>query len=258
MKSIEQRDRRKAFGVCLFLLGIAALIGPAVCAYGTQEKPELSMHAATKQVSADDGTTSRDKETGGSGFQHRDPRYELCAGDAFDLTFPFTPEFNQTVTVQPDGYITLTGAGDIHVAGKTVPELRELLKTAYANVLHDPVINVVLKDFQKPYFIAGGQIGHPGKYDLRDDTTLTQAIAIAGGFEESSKHSQVLLFRRVSNDWVKVKVLNVKKMLQAGNLSEDLHLQSGDMFFVPQNRVSKYRKWTPIPSLSMSAYSGAL
>jgi polysaccharide biosynthesis/export protein len=96
-----------------------------------------------------------------------------------------------------------------------------LLQTTYTKILHDPVINVVLKDFEKPYFIAGGEVSHPGKFDLRDDPTLTEAIAIAGGFTESSKHSQVLLFRRVSNDWLKSKVLNVKKMFQAGNLTED-------------------------------------
>jgi polysaccharide biosynthesis/export protein len=154
------------------------------------------------------------------------------------------------VTVHPDGYITLTDLGDLYVVGKTVPELGELLKTAYAKILRDPVINVVLKDFEKPYFIAGGEIGHPGKYELREDITLTQAIAIAGGFTGSSKHSQVLLFRRVSNDWAEVKILNVKKMFQARNLSEDLHLQPGDMFFVPQNRISKIRPWIPYTSVS--------
>jgi polysaccharide export outer membrane protein len=170
------------------------------------------------------------------------------------LTFPFTPDFNQTVSVNPDGFITLAGLGDLRVAGKTVPEVRELLKTAYARILHDPVVNIVLKDFQKPYFIASGQIGHPGKYDLLGDTTLTQAIAIAGGFNESSKHSQVLLFRRVSNDWVEVKVVDVKKMFQAANLTEDLHLQPGDMFFVPQNRISKIKKWIPYTSVSAGVY----
>jgi len=182
--------------------------------------------------------------------QQRNPRYLLTKGDILDLMFPFTPEFNQTVTVHPDGFITLTGLGDLYVAGKTVPEVRELLREAYAQILHDPVINLVLKDFNKPYFIAGGEIGRPGKYELRDDITLTQAIAFAGGFNESSKHSQVLLFRRVSNDWAEVKVLNVKKMFQAANLSEDLHLRPGDMFFVPQNRISKIRKWIPYTSIS--------
>jgi polysaccharide export outer membrane protein len=183
-------------------------------------------------------------------LQQRNPRYQLSKGDTFDLTFPFTPEFNQTVTVHPDGYITLTDVGDLFVAGKTIPELRELLQTTDATTLHNPVINVVLKDFEKPYFIAGGDVAHPGKYDLRADTTLTEAVAIAGGFTESSKHSQVLLFRRVSTDWAEVKVLNVKKMFQAGNLTEDLHLEPGDMFFVPQNRISKIKKWIPYTAIS--------
>ncbi len=131
-----------------------------------------------------------------------------------------------------------------------MPQLRELLQADYAKILRDPVINVVLKDFEKPYFIAGGDVSHPGKYELRDDTTLVQAIAIAGGFTENSKHSQVLLFHRVSHDWDEVKVLNVKKMFQDRNLSEDLHLQPGDMFFVPQNTISKIRKWIPYTSVS--------
>ena len=208
------------------------------------------MAAATARVHTE-GPTGNEDGADRPALQLRNPRYQLSKGDTFDLTFPFTTEFNQTVAVHPDGYITLTGLGDLYVAGKTVPQLRELLQTAYAEILHDPVINVVMKDFAKPYFIAGGEIAHPGKYDLRDDTTLTQAVAIAGGFTQASKHSQVLLFRRVSNDWAEVKVLNVKKMFQAGNWTEDLHLQPGDMFFVPQNRISKIKPFIPYSSVGM-------
>lgn len=186
--------------------------------------------------------------------QQRNPRYQISKEDIIDLAFPYTPEFNQEVTVHPDGFVTLLGAGDVPVAGKTLPELTEVIKKAYSQILHDPVINITLKDFQKPYFIAGGEVGHPGKYELRDDITMTEAIAIAGGFTESSKHSQVLLFRRVSSDWAEVKVLNVKKMFAAGNLTEDIHLQPGDMFFVPQNKVSKIKKWIPY-SMGVNATS---
>lgn len=233
-------------------IGIAVLLGTAVCAFGAQEEPKLPRVAATGRATIQD-TKGSEKGEASPELQKRNPRYELSKGDTFDLTFPLTPDFNQTVTVQPDGYITLMSLGDLYVAGKTVPELRELLQAAYAKILLDPVINIVLKDFEKPYFIAGGEVAHPGKFDLRDDTTLTEAIAIAGGFTEGSKHSQVLLFRRVSNDWAEVKVFNVKKMFQAGNLTEDLHLQPGDMFFVPQNNISKIKKWIPYTSLSTGA-----
>ena len=235
---------------CLASIGIAVLLATMVRTSGAQEKQEPPRAAISGQANAE-STPSSEKAMNQPQLQHRNPHYQLSRGDTFDLAFPFTPEFNQTVTVQPDGYITLTGLGDRFVAGKTVPELREILQTAYARILHDPVINVVPKDFEKPYFIAGGQIGHPGKYDLRGDTTLAEAIAIAGGFTGSSKHSQVLLFRRVSNDWAEAKIIDVKKMFQAGNLTEDLHLQPGDMFFVPQNAISKIRPWIPYSSVGV-------
>jgi polysaccharide export outer membrane protein len=220
-----------------------------------QENQRISDRPANDQRMMEDRTGSGQRMNQPV-LQHRDPRYKLSPGDIFELTFPFTPDFNQTVTVHPDGFTTISGLGDLHVAGKTVPEIRELLKTAYARILHDPIINVVLKDFDRPYFIASGEIKRPGKYELRGDITLTQAIAMAGGFDESSKHSQVLLFRRVSTDWVEVKNLNVKKMFQAENLTEDVHLQPGDMLFVPQNRISKIRKWIPYTSISAGISPG--
>jgi len=80
-----------------------------------------------------------------------------------------------------------------------------LLRSTYAKILHDPVINVELKDFEKPYFIVGGEVGHPGKFDLRGDTSVAQAVAICRRLEGSAKHSQILLFHRVPDGWMQVK-----------------------------------------------------
>jgi polysaccharide export outer membrane protein len=186
-------------------------------------------------------------------FRERYPRYKLEPGDAFDIAFELSPEFNQSVTVQPDGYITLRGIGDVHVAGETVPELTATLRTAYQKILNDPLISVVLKDFEKPYFIADGQVARPGKYELRGATTVTEAIAMAGGFQDTAKHSQVLLFRRVDDNWVSAKIVDVKKMEKSGSLREDPTLHPGDMLFVPKNSFSKIRPF--IPTASMSAFT---
>ena len=187
-------------------------------------------------------------------LQQRNPRYLIRKGDILDLNFPFTPEFNQTVTVQPDGYITLRGLGDLQVEGVTKPQLTERLEKAYATILRQPVISVDLKDFEKPYFVAGGEVGKPGKYELRGDTTVTQAVALAGGFNPSAKHSQVLLFRRVSDQWVSVKKLNLKKMLGEANLAEDMHLEPGDMLFVPKNALSKIAPFIPKPNMYLNRF----
>lgn len=185
-------------------------------------------------------------------LQRRNARYRLCASDVITLTFPLTPEFNQTVNLQPDGFVSLAGAGDVHLEGLTTQESVLAVQTAYSKILHDPLITVELKDFNKPYFIVGGQVSKPGKFDLRGYTTATEAVAMAGGFNESAKHSQVLLFRRVDNDWLKVTTLDLKHILQGHDISEDPEIRPGDMLFVPQNFISKIKKF--IPNSSFGGY----
>jgi polysaccharide biosynthesis/export protein len=236
---------KKRWTGLLLLVAAAAAVCLAQDGSTLSSQPSASANAAETKAVADNTSNT----TVGPSFQQRYSRYKLEFGDQFDVSFELSPEFNQTVTVQPDGYITLRGAGDVHVAGQTVPQLTETLKQAYAKILKDPVISVVLKDFEKPYFIADGQVGKPGKYDLRGETTLTQGIAIAGGFQDSAKHSQVLLFRRVNSDWVSAKIINVKEMEKKGNLREDPYLHPGDMLFVPKNRLSKIKPFLPTASM---------
>jgi len=59
------------------------------------------------------------------------------------------------------------------------------------------------------------------------------------------------LFRKQSNDLIEVKKINIKKMLNEGNLSEDMYLQPGDMVFVPQNFLSKIAPFLPSYSVSL-------
>lgn len=214
----------------------------------------VSAAVAAQSSPADPPATEKAQPSAAvSGFQERNPRYALRKGDSFDVDFTFSPEFNQTVVVQPDGFITLRGAGSMHVEGQTVPQLTETIRKAYASILHNPVITVALKDFEKPYFIAAGQVGKPGKYDLRSDITLVEAVAIAGGFTESSKHSQVVLFRRVSDQLVEARLFNVKQMLESRDLNEDAHLRPGDMIYVPQNAISKIKRFLPTSSMGVYA-----
>jgi polysaccharide biosynthesis/export protein len=192
------------------------------------------------------------------GLQQRNPRYKLRKGDSFDVDFAMTPEFNQVVAVQPDGYITLKAIGSMFVEGQTVPELTQTLTNAYTKILHEPVIAVSLKDFEKPYFIASGEVAKPGKYDLRGDLTVTEAVAIAGGFDDKSKHSQVVLFHPVPTGGFEAKLINVKKLMADRDMSEDIRLQPGDMLYVPQNSLSKIKPFLPTSSVSAFLGQGVL
>lgn len=174
----------------------------------------------------------------------RDPRYTIGRDDVLSISFPLTPELNQKVTVQPDGFISLQSAGSIHVEGLTVPGLIGAIKKAYANILHDPIVDVDLTDFQKPLFTVLGQVGKPGQYTLRNDITVTQAIAVAGGFAPTAK-TQVFLFRAVSANWAEVRELKLKDILGGKNISEDTHIRPGDMIFVPEKFIVNFKKYVP-------------
>jgi len=188
------------------------------------------------------------------GLHERYERYRLRKGDTFEVDIAFSPEFNQSVAVQPDGFVTLKEIGSVHVEGQSIPEVIATLKMAYSGILRDPVVSISLKDFEKPYFIASGEVGRPGKYDLRSNLTVTEAVAIAGGFSEKAKHSQVVLFRPLQTGGYEAKLLNAKKLLASRNLSEDLQLQPGDMIYVPQNHMSKIKPF--LPTTSMGAFLG--
>jgi polysaccharide export outer membrane protein len=191
----------------------------------------------------DAGVPGQDRPAGPQ-LEQRYPRYVIQRQDVLLLSFPLTPELNQTVTVQPDGFINLENAGSLHAQGLTVPELADRLKKAYAGTLHDPIIDVDLKDFQKPFFTVSGQVGKPGQYDLRTDITVAEAIAVAGGLAPTAK-TQIFLFHRTSDSWFEVTKLNLKDVLRGKNLNEDATLKPGDMIFVPESFITKFRKYVP-------------
>ena len=83
---------------------------------------------------------------------------------------------------------------------------------------------------------------------------MTEGGAIAGGFDEKSKHSQVVLFRPLPTGGFEAKLINVKKLLADRNLSEDLQIQPGDLLYVPQNSFSKIKPF--LPTSGVSAYLG--
>jgi len=177
-------------------------------------------------------------------------RYRLQPGDVLDVQFRYSPEFNQTITVQPDGYISLEVGGDIKVAGMTVEETRRAILKKAGERLQDPVATVILKEFQRPYFVVAGEVAQPGKIEMRERVTAIQAIMLAGGMKEGARSSQVVVFRRINSDTAEVKLLNLKSIKQTGDLENDLTLQAGDMVFVPRDKISKIERFMKLISVA--------
>jgi len=247
-----RRAGRKGKVKCLIPVLVVSLVQFTVFAVAQAQLSETvvgPVAEATTKPGAADGTL------GPALTGVRRPLYRLRCSDVVEVDLTFSPDFNQVAKVQPDGYLPLKGVDQLYVEGLTVPELQAAVRRAYTGVLHDPQVTVVLKDFDKPYFIAAGEVGHPGKYELRADTTVTEAVAIAGGFTARAKHSQLVLFRRISQETVESHLLNLKAILKSRELGEDVHLRPGDVVFVPQNLISKIRQFLPASTLSLYANS---
>jgi polysaccharide export outer membrane protein len=256
MKPFVGWTRLAMMGVLVLQLCVAA---------STQEKQReqnlgTSLHAShTGQTGAGLGSrgmaAAKPGEADGMGNPQlggeRRPLYRLTRSDVVALSFTLSPDFDQTLTIQPDGYVALKDAAPVFAQGLTLEEFRLAVRKAYTGYLHDPQVAVALKEFEHPYFVAGGEVGKPGKYELRADTTIIEAVEIAGGFTHEAKHSQVLLFRRVNDDLIEARVFNLKRMLKERRFGEAFQLHPGDLVFVPQNSISKIERFLSKPSLSM-------
>lgn len=177
-------------------------------------------------------------------------RYRLQPGDVLEVSYRYSPEFNQTVTIQPDGYVSLEVSGDLKVAGMTVEEARRMILKKASERLHDPVATVMLKEFQRPYFVVAGEVAQPGRIEMRERVTALQAIMLAGGMKESAKSSQVVVFRKINSDVAEVKLLNLKSIRRTSDLENDLTLQPGDMVFVPRDKMTKIERFMKLISVA--------
>ena len=173
-------------------------------------------------------------------------RYSLQPGDQLDVRFRLTPEFNQVVTLQPDGFVSLSVAGVLRLVNLSVHDAETAIATGASKRLKDPEVTISLLTFRKPYFVVAGEVAHPGKFDMQEDTTAMQAMLLAGGPTPDAKVSEILVFRRINGADAQVKIITLNKMKKTADLERDWQLQSGDMLYVTRNRIAKISQITRI------------
>jgi len=137
------------------------------------------------------------------------------------------------------------------MAGFTVPEATQAIVQKSAKVLHAPEVTIALKEFVKPAFYVGGNVVKPGKFELRGEMTVTDAITSAGGFSPGSKDTDVLLFRRISREMVEVKCIDVKPTIEKEALREDIGLQPNDSIYVSKSWAGNIDRFMQVTRLGM-------
>jgi len=139
---------------------LALLLGLAICEATSAQQQQA---APSNHRMASLGSTDSAFAVERPAPAERNPQYRIGRDDVLLITFPLSPELNQKVIVRPDGYISLQSAGVIRVDGLSLREVVAAVKKAYAGTLHDPIVDIDLADFQKPFFTVLGQVGKPGQ-----------------------------------------------------------------------------------------------
>ncbi|MGO4211933.1 polysaccharide biosynthesis/export family protein [Terriglobus sp. YAF25] len=182
---------------------------------------------------------------------HHRPVYTLHVGDVIVLNYRYTPEFNQTIKVQPDGCVNLNIVGNIKVAGLSIDDAHNQIVQKASARLNNPELTITLQEFEHPYVVIAGEVEHPGKFELRDDTTALQAVMLAGGFKDSARDTQVILFRKINADDAEVRKLNLHNVKTKAELEKDTELQPGDMLLVTRNKMEHLARFMKASNLGI-------
>jgi polysaccharide export outer membrane protein len=166
-----------------------------------------------------------------------EPQYRLYPGDDVDVTTPSAPELNKTVTVQPDGRITLPLIAPQMAAGRSAEELERDLSRAYATQLLRPDVTVSIKAQPLKVFV-GGEVGKPGVYDMPGDIDALRAIIEAGGFTDAGKRTKVIIIRRSRDGSPMMRTVDLDRAFKPGSHAELVPLRRFDIVYVPKTGLA--------------------
>lgn len=155
--------------------------------------------------------------------------YELGPEDVIEVFVWKEPDLSTTVTVRPDGRITLPLAGELEAAGKTPATLQMEIVGELERYIDQPVVTVIVKEINSRQISVLGEVRRPGRYRITQRTTVLDAIALGGGFTEFAHRNDVLVLRKTKSGVRRMRV-NVKQMLRNG--SAPLYLEPGDTVYV--------------------------
>ncbi|MHC5210627.1 MAG: polysaccharide biosynthesis/export family protein [Planctomycetota bacterium] len=169
----------------------------------------------------------------------------LGPGDQLQLRFPYSPTWDQEIVVAPDGSASFLSLGQLVVAGITLDALNTNLRDAYAHVLENSDVNVILMSVGARSIYVMGEVDDPGQYEIGPDQhmTLVEALAMAGGpLKESAYLAHTLLLRWDASDREQLSwKIDADPEYWTG--SEPLYLQPYDVIYVPNTPIDSVGIW---------------
>ena len=158
--------------------------------------------------------------------------YVIGPTDELEISVWRNEEISGRVLVRPDGRITLPLVNDVVAAGLTRAQLQAKLVEMYQEFIAEPEITVNITESNSYQVYVQGRVRQPGAFPIRQTTTLVQAIAMAGDFDEWADTSRILIVRRTPAGERRF-IVNYRRIIRQSDPEPDLVLQPGDTIIVP-------------------------
>jgi len=166
-----------------------------------------------------------------------DDNYVIEPGDQLAIDFYLNPEFNDQVSVRPDGSITLRMVGDLHAAGLTPVALSNEIDRSYLKELKSPDAVVHVKSMPSRQIYVQGEVTKPGAFPLDSGMTMLQAISEAGGVTKDANDVAVLIRRDACGVPHALKV-DLAAATKNPEGDDDAALMSRDIVVVPPSTIA--------------------
>jgi polysaccharide export outer membrane protein len=156
--------------------------------------------------------------------------YKMVVGDKLRVEVYKDPQMSQSLQIRPDGKITLPLVGDVVAAGKTPAALRDTLTASLKEFITNPVVTVIVTEAQPQTVSVIGEVNTPGTHAIKAQTTVIEALAMAGGFKDFANTKNITIQRSTPTGTTRIK-FNYKDAIKSEG--KPMCVEPGDVIIVP-------------------------
>lgn len=163
-------------------------------------------------------------------------RYRIGPLDQLNIIVWRNAELSATVTVRPDGRISVPLVEDVMAAGKSPAELAKEVEQTLSRVVRDPSVTVIVSGFQGVYgdqIRIVGEATRPQSVPFRQNMTILDVMIQAGGLTDFADGNAAVLVRGAEGG--KQYSVRLKDLLKRGDISANVQVRPGDIVIVPQS-----------------------
>jgi polysaccharide export outer membrane protein len=158
--------------------------------------------------------------------------YIIGSEDSVEVQVWKNPDLSRTVTVRPDGKISLPLIGDVQAAGQSAAQLTEAVTEKLKTYYKDPAqVTIIVTQVNSYAIYVLGEVKNQGKQVVRSGTTFLQAISLVGGFTPFASKNKITLRRRGADS--KESTISIRYKDVMDGQQANLILKPGDTIIVP-------------------------